>query len=201
MIRSLGKGLLGIAAIFAMEACSDERVSTPSKQAVLKDTTSPRANRGIGTYWVGVETSDEYDAPDGQVVNRIYYRQKFTIYEKRGDWYRTVEDGFTPRWSKASDLSPTEPAEVPQYAGPAAYRDARIVPGAIPNPGQYGLTRRDVDTLWKGAKVVLQREAGCLQITVADKSVSKPNTYYVTCRIGGMPTNIFFTRAEVESAS
>lgn len=196
-----GAHLLTLSAIIAMGACSEEQGSPPSNQAALAGSATPKANHDFDTYWVGVETSNEYDAPDGQVINRVYYRQKFTVYEKRGDWYRTVEGGFTPRWSKASDLSPTEPAEVPQYAGPAAYRDARIVPGAIPNPGQYGLTRRDVDTLWKGAKVVLQREAGCLQITVADKSVSKPNTYYVTCRIGGMPTNIFFTRAEVESAS
>lgn len=192
---------LTVSAIIAMGACSNEQASSASNQASLEGGTQVAADQSLGTYWVGVETANEYDAPDGQVVNRVYYRQKFTVYEKRGDWYRTVEGGFTPRWSKASDLSPTEPAGVPQYAGPAAYRAARIVQGAIPRPGQYGLTKRDVDTLWKGAKVVLQREAGCSQITVADKSVSKPNTYYVTCRIGGMPTNIFFTRAEVESAS
>lgn len=194
----LGARLLTISAIIAMGACSDDQASSVSNRAALEGRTQVAANQSLGTYWVGVETAYEYDAPDGQVVNRVHYRQQFTVYEMRGGWYRTVADGFAPRWSKASDLSPTAPDETPQYAGPAAYRDARIVPGAIPNPGQYGLTRRDVDTLWKGAKLALQTEAGCSQITMADKSVRKPDTYYVTCRNGGVPHNVFFTRAQAE---
>ncbi|WP_374322106.1 hypothetical protein [Brevundimonas sp.] len=188
----LGVGSLIIATI-ALASCGSE----PDTQAIAEAVAPPA---GLGTYWVGVETANEYDAPDGQVVNRVHYRQQFTVYEKRGEWYRTVADGFAPRWSKASDLSPTELPETPQYAGPPAYRDARIVTGAIPNPGQYGLTKRDVDTLWKGAKLTLQREAACSQITMADKSVRKPNTYYVTCRNGGVPHNVFFTRDEAETA-
>lgn len=186
-VSRLAVGSMLIATI-ALASCGSE----PDTQNIAEAVAPPA---GLGTYWVGLETAKEYDAPSGRVVNRAYYRQQFTVYEKRGEWYRTVENGFTPRWSKASDLSPTEPAVTPQHAGPPAYRDARIASGAIPNPGQYGLTKRDVDTLWKGAKLTLQTEAGCSQITMADKSVWKPNTYYVTCRIGGgMPTNVFSRR-------
>jgi len=52
--------------------------------------------------------------------------------------------------------------------------------------------------VWKGAKLTLQAEAGCSQITMADKSVRKPDTPYVTCRNGGVPHNVFFTRSEAE---
>lgn len=148
---------------------------------------------------MAVNVSTEHASPDGPVVNRIYYGQKLTAYERQGDWYRTVEDGFEPRWTKAGDLASTKPPEKPEYTGAAAYQDARIAQDAIPNPGQYGLTRRDVDALWKGAKMVLRDQPNCSQITTADKSVSKPNTYYVTCRMGGVPENVFFTRDEIDA--
>lgn len=193
--------LLAVSAILAMGACSEEQASPAPNRALLASASTPKVAEGLGERWVAVEVSSEHSSPDGPIVNRVYYGQKFTVYEQQGDWYRTVEDGFTPRWTKVSDLSPTQPPEKPQYAGPAAYRDARIVPGAIPNPGQYGLTTRDVDTFWKGAKLTLQREAGCSQITMADKSVRKPNTYYVTCRNGGVPQNVFFTGANVHAGA
>jgi hypothetical protein len=186
-----------------MGACgeSDQAASSPSNRAEVADPPALTASTdGLGDRWVAVEVSTEHSSPDGPVVNRVYYGQKLTTYERRGDWYRTVEDGFEPRWTKAGDLTSTKPAEKPAYSGPAGYQDARIEPDAIPNPGQYGLTKRDVDTLWKGAAMVLGKRPNCSQITTADKSVSKPNTYYVTCRMGGVTENVFFTRAEAEAA-
>lgn len=159
------------------------------------------ARVGLGDYWVTTDVATENASPGGEVVNRVYYGQKFTVYEKRGQWYRTVEDGFTPRWTRASSLSQTQPAPKPVYSGPAEYQDNRIAPDAIGNPGEYGLTRADVDILRKGAKLVLQSRPDCSRITMADKSVSKPNTYYVTCEIGGSVENVFFTRAEAEAGS
>lgn len=159
-----------------------------------------REAAGLGDYWVKTDVATEHSSPGGPVVNRVYYRQKFTVYEKRGDWYRTVEDGFTPRWTRASELTDTPPPERPRYDGPAEHQDSRIAADAIPNPGEYGLTRADIDIIRKGAKLVLQTRPDCTEITTADKSVSKPNTYYVTCRIGGSVQNVFFTRAEALAA-
>ncbi len=129
---------------------------------------------------------------------RRSYGQQFTGYEKRGEGCRTVEDGFIPRWTSASDLSATKPPEKPAYAGPPETQDDRIAPHAFPEPGDYGLTGRDVDTLRKGTKRVLRQRPDCSQITIGDKSVNKPNTYYVTCRVNGSVENVFFTRQEVE---
>ena len=148
--------------------------------------------------WVKAEVATEHTSPGGPVVNRIYYRQKLTIYEKRGAWYRTTQDGFSPRWTRASLLTDTQPPEKPDYAGPPEFADSRIAPDAIPNPGEDGLTRRDVDIIRKGAKMVLLTRPGCGRIELGDKSVSKPNTYYVTC--SGFGQNVFFTRDEVEAA-
>lgn len=47
--------------------------------------------------------------------------------------------------------------------------------------------------------MVLRERSDCSQITSADKSVSKPNTYYVTCLMGGGPENVFFTRADAQA--
>ena len=194
---------IAVSAILTLGACGErDRVApAPENRAAMADVPVPNASPdGLGDRWVAVQVSTEHSSPDGPVVNRVYYGQKLTTYERRGDWYRTVEDGFEPRWTKAADLTSTQPPEKPSYFGPAGHQDARIEPDAIPNPGQYGLTKRDVDTLWKGATMVLRERPDCSQITTADKSVRKPNTYYVTCRMGGVPENVFFTRAEGEAA-
>ncbi len=200
-MRTATAGSIVVSAILAMGACgeSDRAASDGSNGGAVADApASPASATDLEDRWVAVEVSTERSSPDGPVVNRVYYGQKLTTYERRGDWYRTVEDGFEPRWTKAADLASTKPPEKPSYSGPAGFQDTRIEPDAIPNPGQYGLTRRDVDTLWKGARMVLRERPNCSQITTADKSVSKPNTYYVTCRVEGVPENVFFTRAEAD---
>ncbi len=193
---------VAVSATLAMGACDgrDRSASAASNDATVDDGSASLASAtDLGDRWVAVEVSTEHSSPDGPVVNRVYYGQKLTTYERRGDWYRTVENGFEPRWTKAWDLASTKPPEKPAYSSPAKYHDARLEPDAIPNPGQYGLTRRDVDALWKGASMVLRERPDFSQITSADKSVRKPNTYYVTCRIGGVPSNVFFTRSEAEA--
>jgi hypothetical protein len=157
-----------------------------------------KALAGLGPRWVSAAVTTEHDSPNGPVTNRIYRGQKLTIYEVRSGWARTTADGFTPRWSRLKDLATTEPASPTEYAGPEQYQDARIAPDAIPNPGDYNLTKADVDILWKGAKLVLDTR-DCGRVTMADKSVSKKNTYYVTCEAGGAH-NIFFTKAEALAA-
>ncbi|MBA4010707.1 MAG: hypothetical protein C0481_02465 [Phenylobacterium sp.] len=140
----------------------------------------------------------ENSSPGGEVVNRIYRGQKLTIYEERSGWTRTTADGFTPRWSKTADLSEKQPPPAAEYAGPEQYRDPRSAPDAIPNSGEYNLSKADVDILWNGAKLVLDSQ-DCGTVTVADKSVSKKDTYYVTCS-SGRAHNVFFTKVEALAA-
>lgn len=212
-----GRQWLLIASIIAMSGCDRPEPQThvqpasPTPEASgprFGETASEREVReagqrhaGLGDMWVSTTSATEHSRPGGSVVNRVYQGQKFTVYEKRGDWYRTTEDGFAPRWTKASNLSTTQPPPAAEYGGPQGYQDGRIAPDAIPNPGEYGLTKADVDILWKGAKLVLQSRPDCGQISTADKSVHRSNTYYVTCQRGGMPENVFFTRAEAEAAT
>ncbi len=85
------------------------------------------------------------------------------------------------------------------YRGPAIYRDPRIAEHAIPQPGDNGITKRDVDLLWKGARLVLDTRPDCIRITNADKFEGHDGAppYYVTCQ-GVM--NVFFSKRDVERA-
>ena len=149
--------------------------------------------------WVQTDQSSQRSSPGGLVVNRVYYGQRVTIHERRGDWVRVTRDGLDARWMPAADLARNRPPEKPAYEGSAEYRDARIAPDAIANPGEYGLTRADIDIIRKGAKWVLQSRSDCARIEDSDKSGSRANTYFVTCRSGSGTHNVFFTRSEVEA--
>lgn len=149
-------------------------------------------------YWVKGDQATEHARPGGPVSNTIYYRQKVTVYERQGEWVRTTEDRAEPRWTLASELTDTRPPERPVYKGPAGSENGRIAADAIPSPGENGLTRADVDILWRGANLVLTARPECSRIDLADKSVSRSDTYYVTCNVDGAPQNVFFTKSEVE---
>nr|WP_316629648.1 hypothetical protein [uncultured Brevundimonas sp.] len=207
-----------LSAVALLGACGDSGPSNdvPADVEIVEPDAAPkfgesgpeRAQReaadraaGVGSYWVSGDVATEHSSPGGAVVNRVYYRQKLTAYERRDGWVRTTQDGFTPRWTRLSQLTDTQPPEKPAYAGPADYADDRIMPDAIPNPGEDGLTRADIDIIRKGAKMVLQTRPDCAQIELGDKSVSRANTYYVMCSVNGSVENVFFTRAEVEAAT
>ena len=213
-----GLMLAGAGACLALVSCGNgtdtaQTASTPTPEPVAPsgptfgETATERTSReaaeakaGLGDYWVKTDVATEHASPGGAVVNRVYYGQKFTVYEKRGEWYRTVEDGYTARWTRASQMTDSQLPEKPKYEGPAELRDDRIAADAIANPGEYGLTRADVDIIRKGAKLVLQSRPDCAEVVDSDKSISRANTYYVTCRVGGSVENVFFTRAEALAA-
>lgn len=213
------RAIVGFAGLIVLLAGCGEPASSPEIPAdvdIIEPETAPkfgesgpeRAQReaaeraaGIGTYWVSGDQATEHSSPGGSVVNRVYYRQKLIAYERRDGWVRTTEAGYTPRWTRLSQLTDTQPPEKPAYAGPAGYADERIMPDAIPNPGEDGLTRADIDIIRKGAKMVLQTRPDCARIELGDKSVSRSNTYYVMCSVNGSVENVFFTRAEVEAAT
>ncbi len=56
------------------------------------------------------------------------------------------------------------------------------------------MTAENVTILWRGAKHMLTT-GRCSKVEYADRSVNKPNTYYVNC--GG--ANVFFTPADLPS--
>lgn len=185
--------IIGFASIPSSDDAAD-----PVQEEAEATSSADAAVEGPQDYWVHGEQATEHSRPGGPVVNTVYYRQKLTVYERRGDWYRTTEDRAAPRWTRASELTDTQPPERPTHRGPAGTRDRRIAPDAISNPGENGLTRADVDILWRGANLVLAARPECARIDWADKSVNRPNTYYVTCDVNGSARNVFFTRAEVE---
>jgi hypothetical protein len=153
-----------------------------------------------GTYYVKVPVLDERLAPSNQgtSTNRIYLRQKVEVVEIKGDWARvskyydgTVEGkaGMVARWVSASGLSTQRPSESPQ---PVTPNDPRIAKDAISKVGQGGLSEKDVQILYKGALKFLN-SGKCSRVELGDKSISKPNTYYINC--GG--SNIFFTPSKL----
>ena len=198
----------GVASQANTEASPEKAASTEATTAQFGETRNERNAReavegeaAITDHWVRSDVATEHSSPGGAIVNRVYYGQQLRAYEKRGDWYRTTQDGFEPRWTRASQLAETRPPERAAAPVPTQYQDDRIAADAIPNPGEDGLTRADVEIMQKGAKLVLQTRPDCSRIVGGDKSVSRANTYYVTCVIGGQWNNVFFTRAEVQRAT
>jgi hypothetical protein len=77
------------------------------------------------------------------------------------------------RWVAHEYLSEKKPAP-----RPARVTDRRIL--HMPRPGEGGLTAKDVRMLHRYAKRLLDSGA-CTSITNADKSNTRPGTYFVTC--------------------
>jgi hypothetical protein len=153
-----------------------------------------------GVYYVTADATDERLAPSpsAQSTNQIYRQQKVDVFEVRSGWARvskfydgSVEgvSGEVARWVLAAHLGKQRPAELSQ---PKVDRDPRIAKDAIPSVGDSGLTAGDVQILHRGAKHYLD-SGRCARVEFADKSTSKPNTYYVNC--GG--ANLFFTPADL----
>jgi hypothetical protein len=132
--------------------------------------------------------------PKGKVTNRIYRQQKVDVLEVIGNWARVSkyydgevegEKGQVARWVLIKGLSTSRPADLAQ---PTIKSDPRIMKDAIPKVGENGLNENDIKILYKGATKFLN-SGQCANVEYADKSVSKPNTYFINC--GG--PNIFFT--------
>ena len=153
-----------------------------------------------GTYFVIETVLEERLAPNpkGKITNRIYRQQKVDVLEVKGVWARVSkyydgevegEKGQVARWVLIKGLSTTRPSDLAQ---PTIKSDPRILKDAIPKVGKNGLNENDIRILYKGATKLLN-SGQCANVEYGDKSVSKPNTYYVNC--GG--PNIFFTPSDL----
>lgn len=147
---------------------------------------------GLGDYYVNVPVLNERATPGGKIVNRIYKGQKVTVYFIKGSWAQVVTPGYKQRWVSMKHLVKKRPKPAKANNIQKNLKDPRIMKDAIPKVGQYGLTKKDVDILWKGANLMLKK-GRCSKIHYADKSLNKANTYYVNCG----SRNIFFTKADV----
>jgi len=152
-----------------------------------------------GSYYVTAPTVNVRLAPNAnaKITNRLYRQNRVDVLELRDGWARIsryydgrVEglSGDVARWVSASHLSQHRP---PDLAQPNLPDDPRI--GGIPEVGESGLTESDVLILHRGAKLLLD-SGRCKRIEYGDKSVSKPNTYYVNC---GGPRNHFFKPSDL----
>ena len=147
----------------------------------------------LGDYYVNAPVLNERTAPTtGKIVNRIYKGQKVTVYSTQGLWAQISSPSYEQRWVSMKYLTREKP-ELPKAKDiPNNLKDPRIASSAIPKAGQYGLTEKDVEILWKGANLMLKK-GRCSKIEYADKSTKKANTYYVNCG----SRNVFFTEADL----
>lgn len=156
-----------------------------------------------GTYYVIADILNVRLAPSpkAKITNRIYRQEKIVVYEVKNGWARISKyyDGWiegvpqrkVARWVAAKYLSPTRPVDRPQ---PKFSNDPRIQ--GIPKVGQYGLTKSEVELLYRAAEYFL-RTGRCSLIAYGDKSVRKPNTYYVNC---DGRENLFFKPSDILKA-
>ena len=154
---------------------------------------------GPGSYYVTAPAVEVRLGPDRQakVTNRLYRQNRVDVVEIRNGWARISKyydgrvegvSGNVARWVLTQHLSAERPSDLSQ---PKLPHDPRI--SGLPKVGQGGLTEKDVVILHRGAKHFLD-SGRCKRIEYADKSISKPNTYYVNC---GGPRNIFFMPSDL----
>ncbi|NOR45886.1 MAG: SH3 domain-containing protein, partial [Candidatus Delongbacteria bacterium] len=134
--------------------------------------------------------------PNGKITNKLYREQKVHVYEIKNTWARISEyydgskegvSGKVARWVSKKYLSATRPSDKPKQK----FSDDPRIKG-IPKVPKYGLTERDIQVLYTAAKYFLKK-GRCRKIEYGDKSVSKPNTYYLNW--GGR--NYFFKPSEI----
>ncbi|MGI0120165.1 SH3 domain-containing protein [Zooshikella sp. RANM57] len=146
-----------------------------------------------GTYYVTADSLNVRLSPNpkGKITNKLYRQQKLEVFEVKSGWARiskyyngAVEglSGNVARWVSAAYLSDSRPNDKAQ---PNIAHDPRIK--GIPKVGQYGATERDVRILYAAGKYFLDSKK-CNEIEYGDKSISKPNTYYLNC---GGPNHFF----------
>lgn len=173
-----------IPAILLVLGCAGPRIREPGSYFVSDDTVEVRLGPSRSTA----------------VTNRLYRRQRVDVHEIQGSWARIsryydgrIEDvsGQVARWVPVSALSPDLPAELAQLDVPL---DPRIA--GLPKVGENGLTRRDVETLYRGAAYFLET-GKCRKIEYGDKSTSRRDTYYLNCG----PENLFFKEADLPPRS
>ncbi len=152
-----------------------------------------------GSYYVTADKLNVRLSPSAEstITNKIYRQQKVDVKEVKNDWARISDyyngvaegvQGLVARWVSAQHLSLQRPGDLSQPEIPA---DARIK--ELPKVGEYGATKRDVEILYAAATYYLNTDR-CKKIMFGDKSVDKPNTYYLNC---GGAQNLFFTPSEI----
>lgn len=162
-------------------------------QLVIAEATKP------GTYYVTTLTLNVRLAPDAnaRITNKLHRQQLVEVYEVRNGWARISRyydgevEGLTGQvaeWVAARYLSTYRPPDLPQ---PQLPQDPRIQ--GLPKVGESGLTERDVRILYRAAHHFLQT-GRCQKIEYGDKSVHRPNTYYLNC---GEPRNLFFQPSDI----
>lgn len=159
---------------------------------------TPPGVHGPGSYFVSSDVAEVRlgASRSAQITNRIYRQQRVDVFEVNGPWARISKyydgriegaKGSVARWVPAFKLSATRPPDLEQPSRP---RDPRI--NGMPKVGEDGLTRRDVDILYRGATHYLQ-SGQCKKIEFGDKSTSRRDTFYVNC--GG--PNFFFKESDL----
>jgi len=171
--------------------------SAPFSEMAVK--IKPTGISDIGSYYVTAAKLNVRLAPskNAKITNKIYRQNRVDVMEVRGGWARIsryydgeVEGlpGKVARWVTTVYLSKQRPADKPQ---PKLVNDPRIE--GLPKVGEYGLTKKDVLILRRGAQHFLKTRR-CDQIEYGDKSVNKSNTYYVNC---GGSRNLFFKPSDL----
>lgn len=167
--------------------------------ALLVGCAGPITITGPGSYYLQANKTDVHlgAARSAKVTNRIYRQQRVDVFEIEGSWARISKyydgriegvSGPVARWIPANLLALERPRDLDQPERP---KDPRI--NGLPKVGEDGLTKKDVDTLYRGAQHFL-RSGRCQKVEFGDKSTSRRNTYYVNC---GGPQNLFFREQDL----
>lgn len=201
-IVALGSMILFFVLVYMLGSCSSSGTPQSGVSPTEKSASVDSGESAVDEYYVVVNTLNVRLGPDQSagVTNRLYRQNVVKVFEVKGDWARishfydgAVEGkpGKVARWVSVSGIGKSKPADIPQ---PSLSLDSRFSKSAFPKVGEYGMTEKDLKILVRGARKVLN-DNKCQYIEYGDKSVDKPNTYYVNC---GGNTNFFFTEADIK---
>jgi hypothetical protein len=143
------------------------------------------------------------------IADRLTLNEPVSVIEEQDGWARISvyhdatfrnpsctrpEEGLAAHWVSMTYLSD----QVPDGADPNAWfgmlSDRRI--RGVPRVGDYGLTRRDVETIRRYASRLLL-DGTCEGIDAGNKSVVEDSTYYVACE--GETEKRYFTARDAAS--
>jgi hypothetical protein len=209
MSRHLLYFFIVLSAITACGGRNDQKV-VEREPPIVEETSFVSADSEFATMYVAAESTDMFLCPDGDcpVTNTVYYGQLVDVFEERNSWSRvseyydasseraefpSISDATVARWVRSNDLTDVPPTPKDELSADQRYFDERIQ--GISKPGEYGLTEDDILLIRRYAYGMLAT-GQCDRIEYGDKSVSKPNTYFVNC---GEAQNRFFTPSDVKA--
>lgn len=166
-------------------------------------------SRGVDYYVTATKLNVRLCADQScPLTNRLSRQQKVTVYSRDGEWARVskyydsspeklefpqIQSETVARWVAIEHLSRTRPEDLPPPTPQVKVPFNPMIRG-LPQASAAGLSENDVATLRKYAEKLI-KSGECTAIVSGDKSLSRPNLYFVICE--GDTSYRYFKKSDI----